>query len=169
MKMRRGHLSMRRLLYGAIASIFLVLLGVAGFEVLYRLTVKFAPGILAPKKGLLDYSDTWRRGGLGPGGYLKENFESMVVGERGKPVHWHNNNQGFRNDYEVTPEPPPVRCVYYRSVTRLRLAIAWDRTRLIPSCSNHFSMRKETGKSIKCWFRVSKSPPRAFTISRNLG
>ncbi|MFY9343356.1 MAG: hypothetical protein WAT39_12745 [Planctomycetota bacterium] len=59
--------------------------------------------------GLPDYGETWRAGGLGPGGYLREGFTADVGGERG-PVRWHNNAQGFRYDRELV-EPKPAGTV----------------------------------------------------------
>jgi hypothetical protein len=38
---------------------------------------------------------------------LKENFDAMVLGPYRNTVRWKNNAQGFRNDYDVTPEPGP--------------------------------------------------------------
>jgi hypothetical protein len=53
----------------------------------------------------LDYGDTWRDAGFGPGGSLKENFEASVVGPYSNTVRWKNNAQRFRNDYDVSAEP----------------------------------------------------------------
>lgn len=36
---------------------------------------------------------------------MKENFDAMVLGPYRNTVHWKNNAQGFRNDYDVTTEP----------------------------------------------------------------
>ena len=78
------------------------------FECTYRVILRLAPNLLrhAAPRGL-DYGDTWRSSGLAPGGSLKENFDAMVLGPYGNTVHWKNNAQGFRNDYDVTPEPGP--------------------------------------------------------------
>lgn len=38
---------------------------------------------------------------------MKENFDAMVLGPYGNTVHWRNNAQGFRSDYDVTTEPGP--------------------------------------------------------------
>ena len=54
----------------------------------------------------LDYGNTLRTNGLGPGGYLKENLDIFVNGGTGK-VRWHNNAAGFRRDQETTEYPPP--------------------------------------------------------------
>jgi hypothetical protein len=59
-----------------------------------------------PQK-LLDYGDTVRQGGLGQGGYLRENFTGYVTDGLGGTVRWHNNASGFRHDQEVSQEPPP--------------------------------------------------------------
>lgn len=78
------------------------------FEFSYRAILRLAPGLLtAAKSRGLDYGDTWRSEGFGPGGSLKENFDAMVLGPYGNTVHWKNNAQGFRNDYDVTQEPGP--------------------------------------------------------------
>jgi len=61
----------------------------------------------AAKPEGLDYGDTWRASGFGPGGSLKENFDGMVLGPYRNTVRWKNNAQGFRNDYNATPEPGP--------------------------------------------------------------
>ena len=54
----------------------------------------------------LDYGDTCRVGGLGPGGYLKEDLDVFVKGGTGK-MRWHNNAAGFRHDRETAKLPPP--------------------------------------------------------------
>ena len=76
------------------------------FEATYRVILRAAPNLLkpAPPRGP-DYGDVWRTGGFAPGGSLKENFDAMVIGPYGNTVRWKNNAQGFRNDYETTPEP----------------------------------------------------------------
>jgi len=58
----------------------------------------------AAKSGL-DYGDTLRGDGLGPGGFLKEGFEGRVVNGLGGTVFWRNNAQGFRRS-EDTPDTP---------------------------------------------------------------
>jgi len=78
------------------------------FECTYRVILRLAPNLLRHAAPLgLDYGDTWRSSGLAPGGSLKENFDAMVLGPYGNTVHWKTNAQGFRNDYDVTPEPGP--------------------------------------------------------------
>ncbi|MGE3173935.1 MAG: hypothetical protein AB7O97_15020 [Planctomycetota bacterium] len=57
------------------------------------------------RRDLPDYGDTWREGGLGPGGFLREGFSATVVGERGG-VRWHNNAQGLRYDRDLQAMPP---------------------------------------------------------------
>lgn len=66
-----------------------------------------------PQK-LIDYGDTVRRNGLGPGGFLQENFTAYVTDGLGGTVRWHNNASGFRNDQEFSQEPPPgvLRILY---------------------------------------------------------
>ena len=76
------------------------------FEFSYRVMLRLAPGLLTTARSRgLDYGDTWRAEGFGPGGSLKENFDAMVLGPYGNTVRWKNNAQGFRNDYDVTPQP----------------------------------------------------------------
>ena len=53
-----------------------------------------------------DYRATWRKGGLGPGGYLQENFEARVQDGFGGTVAWRTNSQGFRNDREFAIPAP---------------------------------------------------------------
>ena len=53
----------------------------------------------------LDYGDTWRKGALGAGGYLLEDFDAFVIDGYGKAVHWRNNSYGFRNAYAINPQP----------------------------------------------------------------
>ena len=55
---------------------------------------------------LLDYRDSWRKTGLGPGGYLKENFTENLQDGFGGTVRWNNNSQGFRNDKDFITPPP---------------------------------------------------------------
>lgn len=59
-----------------------------------------------PQK-LIDYGDTVRRNGLGPGGFLQENFTAYVTDGLGGTGRWHNNASGFRHDREFSQEPPP--------------------------------------------------------------
>ena len=55
---------------------------------------------------VLDYRDSWREGGLGPGGYLQENFKGEMQDGFGGTVYWQNNSQGFRNSKEFQVPPP---------------------------------------------------------------
>lgn len=86
------------------STLFAALLG----EVLFRVTEKW----LQPEKGhpvkLLDYADTWRKSGFGPGGYLKENFNEYVNDGYGGLVLWQNNSQGFRNSKEFDKNGKPT-------------------------------------------------------------
>jgi hypothetical protein len=60
-----------------------------------------------PRKSTLpDYNDTWRKGGLGEGGFLKEGFEGELTDGFGGRIRWKNDAQGFRRDADVSPEPP---------------------------------------------------------------
>ena len=88
--------------------IVITVLSILLFECSYRVINRLAPNLLkaAQPRGL-DYDDTWRAEGFGPGGSLKENFDAMVLGPYRNTVRWKNNAQGFRNDYDVTPEPGP--------------------------------------------------------------
>lgn len=54
-----------------------------------------------------DYGDTWRDGGLGPGGFLRENFSGRVRDGYGGTVRWVNNAAGFRRDEETSRERRP--------------------------------------------------------------
>jgi hypothetical protein len=58
-----------------------------------------------PKRDLLDYPDTWREEGLGPGGYLREGFSGDVIDGYGGTVRWTNNAQGFRYHRDVAAVP----------------------------------------------------------------
>lgn len=60
-----------------------------------------------PADEVADYDDTWREGGLGPGGYLKEGFTGRVRDGYGGTVRWVNNAAGFRRDEEVVRERQP--------------------------------------------------------------
>lgn len=92
----------------SVTVVLLLLFSVLLFEVTYRVIIRLAPNLLKPAKPQgFDYGDTWRTSGFGPGGSLKENFDAMVQGPYGNTVRWRNNAQGFRNDYDVTPEPAP--------------------------------------------------------------
>lgn len=55
----------------------------------------------------LGYSDVVRKDGLGPGGLLKEGFDDLVHDGCGGAVRWKNNNQGFREDKDVSQKPLP--------------------------------------------------------------
>ena len=85
--------------------IVITALSILLFECLYRVIDRLAPDLLKPKVQGLDYGDTWRAEGFGPGGSLKENFDAPVMGPYGNTVRWKNNAQGFRNDYDVGAEP----------------------------------------------------------------
>lgn len=88
--------------------IVIAVLSILLFECTYRVINRLAPNLLKPAQwGRLDYGDTWRSEGFSQGGSLKENFDEMVLGPYGNTVRWKNNVQGFRNDYDVTPEPGP--------------------------------------------------------------
>ena len=66
-------------------------------------------GSPTPKVGL-DYGDVVHGEGLGPGGFLKENFAGRVADGLGGSVFWRNNAQGFRRASD-TPEAPPYGVV----------------------------------------------------------
>ena len=57
--------------------------------------------------GVLDYGDTWRSDGLGPGGYLRASLEARVRDGYGGTVRWRTDAAGFRRDGETSPEPAP--------------------------------------------------------------
>ena len=65
-------------------------------------SVRVFPGT----KRQLDYGDVYRLEGLGPGGYLRENFVGYVEDGFGGTVLWINNSQGFRNDKDFSIPPP---------------------------------------------------------------
>ena len=58
-------------------------------------------------KRYLDYGDTVSTEGLGPGGLLKAGFEGLVHDGYGGAVKWKTNNQGFRNNKDVSQMPAP--------------------------------------------------------------
>jgi hypothetical protein len=62
---------------------------------------------LASRTVRLDYADTWRTGGLGPGGALAEGFSGEVIDGYGGTVRWVNNSSGFRHEREIAAEPTP--------------------------------------------------------------
>lgn len=84
------------LVAAACVSLVLVEFGLRGAERLPR-----------EHRSRLDYPDTWRSGGLGPGGSLKEGFRGEVVDGYGGTVRWANNSSGFRRDKETAPTPAP--------------------------------------------------------------
>ncbi|HVO50030.1 MAG TPA: hypothetical protein VMV60_03475 [Thermoanaerobaculia bacterium] len=55
----------------------------------------------------LDYGDTLRAAGMGPGGLLKEGFEGRVSDGRGGTVWWKNDAQGFRRAADVADRASP--------------------------------------------------------------
>jgi hypothetical protein len=55
----------------------------------------------------LDYGDTWRDGGVGRGGYLKEGFSGDVRDGYGGAVRWVNNRAGFRSEKDFAEVPGP--------------------------------------------------------------
>lgn len=79
--------------------------GLCAFEIIALILYKANPFSLIQTKPIvkLDYGDVVRKGGLGPGGYLKENIGDFVVDGYGNPVWWETNSRGFRNAYEVSP------------------------------------------------------------------
>lgn len=61
------------------------------------------------ERAYLDYGDTWRKGGLGRGGFLKEGFDDRVIDGYGGHVRWTNNADGFRNNHEFEIPKPTGR------------------------------------------------------------
>jgi len=61
------------------------------------------------EKKHLDYGDVVRakENGMGPGGLLKEGLDVFVHGGYGGTVRWKTNNQGFREDRDVSKIPLP--------------------------------------------------------------
>lgn len=88
----------RRRAFAAAAAGLSTMLALLGAELTANLWLRRG-------KDLPDYGDTWREGGLGPGGYLRENFEGRVVGESGT-VYWKNNSQGLRYDRDLAAAKP---------------------------------------------------------------
>ena len=96
----------KRLLFGLSVALCSTVLAAALAEVGLRLYADWRA------RNLPDYGDAWRTPndvplGLGLGGYLKENFDAQVMNGYGGTVRWTNNSQGFRNDRDFTPAPPP--------------------------------------------------------------
>jgi hypothetical protein len=87
-------------------GILIVVITIFLFELTYRAVARFSPRLMQTKShSLSDYADTWRGESIGPGGFLKENLDTLVSDPYGNPVRWKNNAQGFRNDYDVTFQP----------------------------------------------------------------
>ena len=91
-------------------AIFLFLLtgtSIIGFEISCRIIYHLNPDFPHKKRSKikLDYFDTWRKNGLGPGGYLKEGFNELVTNGYGDTVRWQNNAQGFRYNSDISVEP----------------------------------------------------------------
>ncbi len=57
------------------------------------------------KKQIPDYDEVYRKNGMGPGGYLKENFNGMVADGYGGKIEWINNSKGFRSRKEFSRKP----------------------------------------------------------------
>jgi hypothetical protein len=93
----------KKALFIAILIAMSLFVTVGGLEVALRIIDGLKR---ATSRGQLDYGETWRTGGLGPGGYLKENFRGQVQDGFGNAVWWANNSQGFRSDREFDREPP---------------------------------------------------------------
>jgi hypothetical protein len=58
-----------------------------------------------PVESSLDYSSTWREGGMGRGGFLKEGFSGDVLDGYGGTVRWVNNSAGFRSEQDFSERP----------------------------------------------------------------
>jgi hypothetical protein len=95
-----------------IANVALVIISCAIGLGLAELTLRVLPERSVPP----DYRATWRKGELGPhgylielgpGGYLQENFGARVQDGFGGTVKWRNNSQGFRNDRDFAIPAPP--------------------------------------------------------------
>jgi hypothetical protein len=56
---------------------------------------------------VVDYGQVKRLGKLGKGGFLNQNLTTYVSDGLGGKVRWTNNADGFRNDREFGPYPPP--------------------------------------------------------------
>ncbi len=91
----------KNILTNALVFLIAILVSLVGAELLLRL----APEQEGAEK-LPDYRDAWRRGGLGPGGYLKEDFAANMQDGFGGAIRWQNNSQGFRNAKDFAVPPP---------------------------------------------------------------
>lgn len=94
----------RRLLLRLLTAALATVLALIAAEAALRLVPERSPG---EGGAVLDYGDTWRAGGLGPGGYLKEDLDVAVADGYGGTVRWRTNSLGLRNERETAPEPPP--------------------------------------------------------------
>jgi hypothetical protein len=96
-----GEAATRRLFKWIALGISTLLALVLG-EAMARTYDKYSELRPRESRRFLDYESTWREGGLGPGGFLKENFSAYVNDGYGGGVWWQNNSQGFRNTKEFT-------------------------------------------------------------------
>lgn len=91
----------RNILPNTLVVVIAILFSLLAAELLLRVAPE---GENAGK--LLDYRDSWRQGGLGLGGYLKEGFSANLQDGFGGTIRWQNNSQGFRNDKDFLVPPP---------------------------------------------------------------
>ena len=97
----------KRVLFRLLAVVLSILATAILVEGAYRLHDAVKPRPLRRATKRLDYTDTWRTGGLGPGGLLREGFDGEVFDGYGGTVRWVNNDQGFRSTRSFSVRPPP--------------------------------------------------------------
>ena len=103
-KSRLHHMSRRKkICFAAIIMTLSTVVSLIAAELSLRFLEKYNAN---QRQHFLDYSDTWRSGGVGPGGYLKEGFKGQVLDGYGGTVTWINNSQGFRNQQDFSKRPP---------------------------------------------------------------
>lgn len=95
----------KRTLFSLVAVLLSSFVTLLGAEWMVRLYESYFTA--QTNRSFLDYHDTWRdyRQGVGPGGYLKENFKGYVTDGMGGLVYWENNSQGFRSTREFSIQP----------------------------------------------------------------
>ncbi len=92
----------RKLLFAFVSVVISTFVCLFCAEVGVRIVEKYRR---VKNKNVFDYGDTWRKNGLGPGGYLMEGFNGQVINGYGGAVRWTNNSQGFRNDRDFSQTP----------------------------------------------------------------
>lgn len=83
-----------------ISIILSLIILIIGGEIICRVNYTIKQKTLISAHKSIDYNDIWS-GTLGPGGYLKPNFNNFVTGAYGNTVRWKNNSQGFRYNRDI--------------------------------------------------------------------